>query len=120
MKSRTLWRNKCFKNHHKLKEIKRRNIKIRKSVKIKRNIKSKITIKIKRSVKIKISTKIKKNIEINEFQAPDGKILSVGDGSVLVETNNTYCEGIRLRIHSNVADTYSPCMFGRYMSLCTR
>ena len=28
----------------------------------------------------------------------------VEDGSIKVETTNTYCEGIRLKIHSNVAD----------------
>ena len=28
----------------------------------------------------------------------------VEDGSKTVETSNTYCEGIRLKIHSSVAD----------------
>ena len=93
---------------------------------IKRSIKiKKISIKIKRRIYIKI----RRNIKINhllytvcqralckqQFETPDGKILSVEmvkeliynfveDGSITVKTNNTYCEGIRLKIHSNVAD----------------
>ena len=95
----------------------KRSIKIKRRIyiKIRRNIKSKINIKIRRRIKIKISNKIKRNIKINhllytvcqnalcqqQFETPDGKILSVEmvkeliynfveDGSITVKTNNTY------------------------------
>lgn len=67
-------------------------------------------------VGINVSPQIcQKALREKQFMAPDGKMLSVDldeellyqyveDGSITVQESNTYCTGVRLKLHSQLAD----------------